>query len=263
MPAARGHQRTCSELAQNPRMLGFVADLDMERVRGRRRAPAHDQPGRAVPGDPRLLDGPREPTGVGRPGRRARPRHHGAVGRGHHARDGVVGGRRDVVAARTARRGRRHAHRSQRRDALAATTRARRRQREPAGAHRGGAVRVHPPVGDRVARGEGHRRGVQRRDRRARRAGPPPAAPAGRRLPVRHRRHEGGARLGRRRPRPGERERAPRRQRACGARPARRPRHLGHAGRVAARRRPVLPRPGRKSTSPAPTSPTRTSWRRT
>ena len=71
-----------------------------------------------------------------------------------------------------------------------------------------------------------------------------PPAPAGRRLPVRHRRHEGGARLGRRRPRPRERERAPRRQRACGARPARRPRHLGHARRLAARRRPVLPRPG-------------------
>ena len=59
--------------------------------RGRRRAPAHDQPGRAVPGDPRLLDGPREPAGVGRPGRGARSRHHGAVGRGHHARDGAVG----------------------------------------------------------------------------------------------------------------------------------------------------------------------------
>ena len=29
-----------------------------------------------------------------------------------------------------------------------------------------------------------------------------PLSPAGRRLPVRHRRHEGGARLGRRRPRP-------------------------------------------------------------
>ena len=151
------------ELAQNPRMLGFVADLDMERVAAAVAHRQHDQPGRAVPGDPRLLDGAREPTGVGRPGRRARPGHHDAVGGGHHARDGAVGGRRDVAAARAARRGRRHAHRSHRRRALAAAARARRRQREPAGAHRGGAVRVHPPVGDRVARREGDRRGVQRR----------------------------------------------------------------------------------------------------
>ena len=97
LAAAHGHQRPVG-LAQNPRMLSFIADLDMERVAAAVAHRQHDQPGRAVPGDPRLLDGPREPTGVGRPGRRARPRHHGAVGRGHHARDGVVGDRRDVVA---------------------------------------------------------------------------------------------------------------------------------------------------------------------
>ncbi|MCQ0004169.1 NACHT domain-containing protein [Actinomadura madurae] len=65
---------------------------------------------------------------------------------------------------------------------------ARRRRGQPARPHPRGAVRVHPHVGDGVARRAAHRRRV-RPGRGTGRAGPPRPDPADRRLPVRPRRH--------------------------------------------------------------------------